>query len=402
MHHPGKAMTLPLITNPFVRDRFTWLAYLMLAYFAYLQAALGPLMPFLRAELSLSYTVAGLHPSAFALGMILTGLIGDHLAQHWERRFIFWSGGAGMAVGALCLASSSHVILTITGALIMGTLGSLLLVTIQATLSDRHGEQRAIALTESNVAASISASLAPMFVGGFQWVGIGWRGALFLAVVILALIATKFHSEPLPEAPQAVRNRPSPARQVLPVSFWAYWAVICLGVSVEWCLIFWGADFLENSVGLSKVNAATMMSIFFLAMVLGRIVGSRLTRVAPGETLLLIAFGITLIGFPIFWLGPIAPLNIAGLFVAGLGVANLFPLTLSVAVGVAPRQADAASSRISLGIGLAILVAPLSLGWVADQLDIQNAYGLVVLLLVIAALVTFFANRLAVRQEIAR
>lgn len=34
--------------SAFVRDRFTWLAYIMLGYFAYLQAALGPALPFLR------------------------------------------------------------------------------------------------------------------------------------------------------------------------------------------------------------------------------------------------------------------------------------------------------------------------------------------------------------------
>ena len=42
----------------FTRDRFTWLAYLALAYFAYVQATLGPLMPFLRDELGMSYTVS--------------------------------------------------------------------------------------------------------------------------------------------------------------------------------------------------------------------------------------------------------------------------------------------------------------------------------------------------------
>ena len=31
----------------------------MLAYFTFTQAALGPLMPFLRTELNLSYTVTG-------------------------------------------------------------------------------------------------------------------------------------------------------------------------------------------------------------------------------------------------------------------------------------------------------------------------------------------------------
>ena len=58
----------------YTRDRYTWLAYFMLAFYAYVQAAMGPAMPFLQAELDLSYTVLAFHISAFALGMILTGL----------------------------------------------------------------------------------------------------------------------------------------------------------------------------------------------------------------------------------------------------------------------------------------------------------------------------------------
>ena len=82
-HPKGKSNKLP-ISKPFVRNDFTWLAYVMLAYFAYLQASFGPLMPFLRAELHLSYTIGSLHVSAFALGMVLAGLLGDRLAHRWD------------------------------------------------------------------------------------------------------------------------------------------------------------------------------------------------------------------------------------------------------------------------------------------------------------------------------
>jgi hypothetical protein len=54
-------MALPSI-QPFVRNRLTWLAYAMLAYIGFTQSMLGPLMPFLRAELSLNYTLGGLLP----------------------------------------------------------------------------------------------------------------------------------------------------------------------------------------------------------------------------------------------------------------------------------------------------------------------------------------------------
>ncbi len=396
------AMIAPT-TNLFVRDRFTWLAYLMLAYYAYAQATLGPLMPFLRTELDLNYTVTGLHISAFALGMILAGLLGDRWAQRRGRRFVFWAGAAGMAAGALILALSRQVALTIIGALVMGWLGSFLLVMIQATLSDRHGEQRAIALTESNVAASISAALAPVFIGTFQRLGLGWRTALYLVAASFLLLFFCFQPEPIPANRPADPNPQRTSRQSLPLLFWGYWTVVILAVSIEWCMIFWGADFLENSVGLSKVNAATMMSLFFGAMVIGRIVGSRLSRIIPSSILLLAALGIVVVGFPLYWLAVMPALNLLGLFLVGLGVANLFPLALSVAVGVAADQANAASARVAMAGGLAILISPLALGWVADQLGIQNAYGVVALLLIAAVTVTWLTNRrVAVKDPVGR
>ncbi len=381
----------------FQRDRFTWLAYLMLAYFAYQQATLGPLMPFLRDELKLNYTITGLHLSAFALGMTLAGLVGDAVVRRWGRRRAFWGGGAGMALGAIAFVLGRHPALTIAAALLMGAPGTLLLITVQATLSDRHGAQRTIALTEANIGASLSAGLAPLCVGNLQRAGIGWRGALLLSALTWAVLTWRGWRVPIPSqaAPPPAAHATAPRTQ-LPAVFWAYWLVIFLGVSAEWSTIFWGADFLETGVGLRKVDAATLMSVFFAAMLLGRILGSRLTRRARLSTLLPGAALLALSGFLPFWLAPVAPLNIAGLFVAGLGIANLFPLTLSAASGsVAPHQADAASSRVTLAAGLAILITPQVLGMLADQVGIKSAYAVVAVFLTAISAAIFSANRLA-------
>lgn len=384
-------MTTVLTTRAFVRVRFTWLTYFMLGYYTYMASTLGPLLPFLRSELKLSYSLAGLHISAFALGMILSGSVGDRLAQKWGRAFVFWGGGAGLALGALGVAWGSQVALTIGGALIMGVCGSLLLMMIQATLADRYGEQRTIALTEANVIASICATLAPMLIGGFQSIGLGWRGGLFVAVIAFSLLFLWFRQEAIPNQPAPV-TRLAHQSAALPRSFWAYWIVLYLGVAVEWCMVSWGADFLVYS-GLDSANAAMMVSLFFLAMVVGRMAGSYLARSIPSPTLLLAAIGITLAGFPLFWLAPVVWLSLIGLFITGLGTANLFPLTLSVAVGTAPNQADLANARVLLGIGLAIISVPLVLGWLADQLNIQNAYGIVGVILIMAMIITFSTNR---------
>src|SRR5258706_11871187 len=129
---------LRAIAAPFVRDRFTWLGYLMLAYYAYIQASLGAMMPLLRGELGLNYTVTGLHLSAFALGMILAGLTGERVGKRFGTRATFWGGAFGMAAGAVLLTLGHHELLTIPSAFISGFIGSNLLVMIQSPLTDQH------------------------------------------------------------------------------------------------------------------------------------------------------------------------------------------------------------------------------------------------------------------------
>lgn len=379
-------------TALFKRDRLTWAAYAMQAYHMFVPAALGPLMPFLRDELNLSYTLGGLHLSAFAAGSVLTGLFGTQITRRWGRAGSVWGGGAAMALGMLALVLARHPLLTIACALLIGCGGAQLLVTIQAMLSDQHGAQRTIALTEANIASSIVAVSVPLCISWFQSTGWGWRGAMVIPILCYALLVAVFGRQPLPRSSNdALPGNGRAAR--LPGLFWLYWVVIFLGVAIEWCITLWGADFLINETGLSQIGAATTMSLFFLAAVIGRVVSSRLARIWPGRLLLWLALAATTVGFPLFWLAASPVLSIIGLFVAGLGVANFYPLTLALALSVAPAQSDAASARISLGTGSAILSMPLLLGWIADQVSIQQAYGIVVVLLALAMTSMVVAGR---------
>ncbi len=374
----------------FKRDRFTWLAYFMLAFYAYMLSALGPLMPFLRTELNLSYSVGALHPSAFALGMILAGLTGSALAERWGRALLFWGGGAGLAVGSLLLVSGRIPELTILGAFVMGFIGSYLVVMVPATLSDRHGSKRAIALTESNVAASISSAFVPVVIGASETIGLGWRTSLVLGVAAFVLLFAIFRRVPLPAGERKAEGKIS---RPLPRRFWAYWLVILLGVALEWCVGFWGADFLVTVVGLEKVTAASLMSVFFVAMVIGRLIGSRLTHTIESRQLLVYAMAVVGAGFPLFWLAQVPVLNVLGLFLAGLGIANLFPLTLSVATSIDPEQSNRASARVSMASGIAILLAPQVLASFADQVGLFNAFGVAAALLVAGGLIVFAESR---------
>jgi fucose permease len=384
-------------TQPFLRDRLTWLAYAMLAYLGFSQSILGPLMPSLRGELQLNFTMGGLLPATLATGLIISGLISDRLARRWSRRVVFWLGSLGLATGVILLTSSHRFESALVAVLVMGTCSSLTQVMIQALLADTHAERRAIALTEANVAASLSTTVTPLVIGGLQSTGLGWRTIPVLILMFLTLLALNFFRQPIPDGP-ARRTQLAEENGSLPVAFWLYWIVLFFLVAVEMSVVVWATDFLDSVAGLSRTDAVLGYSAFPAAMLVGRILGSRLTRRLPSLSLLLIALGVTLVGFPLFWLARLPALNILGLFITGLGIANHYPLTLSIAIGLVPYQSNQASARISMGVGTALLTAPLLLGWLADRLSLQLAYGMVVVLMLVAIVIVAGSRGFSSRQ----
>ncbi len=388
---------------PFVRDRFTWLSYFMLSYFAYVISVLGPAVPFLRKELTLDYTVSAFYLSAFAAGMVIAGFTNAWMAKRFGRSTLFWGGGLLMSLGTVALTLGRSAEVGIISAFLTGLFGSYLLVTVQSSLSEHHGSNRAFALTEANVFAVLAASAAPIAVGIGEAQGWSWRFAIYAGIAIWGLVFIWTRSRiSLPNVHKAdlVMSSSTPKHSKLPRAFWAYVVVVFFAVAIEWCVIFWASTYMETVVGFSKEAAASSVALFTVGQFIGRAAGSWLTRRFPSGNLILIAAAIVLVGFPMFWLGRAPVVNALGLFICGLGVANLFPLTLSLTSAVGMNNPDAASGLTSMSSGIAILLTPQILGIVADRVGIQSAYGIVAPLGIVIIVVTLYANNLA-RQRAA-
>lgn len=373
------------------RDRPTWLFYATLCYYAYLISCLGPAMPFLREELGFPLSIASWHFGAAAAGGVGVGLFGAQVIQRLGRERAHWVGAGGLVVATLLLTLGRQPLVTASGALLSGLLGGLVLVSGQAALADHHGSRRAIALTESNVLASGASILAAVAVGLFGGSVIGWRGAYWLTIPVILVIAWRFGSA-WPTSKAAPRRRVG-GRVTLPGVFWLFVGVLVCGTAVEWCVSYWGAGFLAGAHGLTPSSAAIGMSAFFVGMLVGRAVGTVLARTIDPARLLPGAVGLALVGFPLLWLAPSAPLALAGLLTTGLGIANVYPMAISAAAGLVPENADLALTRVAIGTSGSILLAPLVLGILADRLGIAVAFGIGVPLLVVGLVVAFVASR---------
>src|SRR5215211_8478352 len=113
------------MARTFRRDRLTWIGYVVLAWFAYLQAAPGLVIVHLRDELDLSYSTGGLHVAAFAAGSTVAGVISARLERALGRRALLWSAAALMGAGAIGLTAGSVAELTVGSVLVMGVGGGL-------------------------------------------------------------------------------------------------------------------------------------------------------------------------------------------------------------------------------------------------------------------------------------
>jgi fucose permease len=121
-------------------------------------------------------------------------------------------------------------------------------------------------------------------------------------------------------------------------------------------------------------------------MLVGRTAGVRLFKIFPTRSLFFVAMAAIFAGFLIYWLGVAAPaVAILGLFLMGLGVANLFPIVLGFAMNTAGEATDRASARAVISPGAAILLSPPLLGAFADHAGLHAAqlmlpgYGVLVI-----------------------
>lgn len=372
------------------RTPATWLAYSLLGYFAYLQAAPGAVVPFLRDELGFSYPLAGFHLTLFALGGLLASVTSVRVEQHLGRSTLAWVGAGGMAGGAIGLVAGAAAAVTLPAALVMGWTGTWVAVAVQAALADEHGAKRSVAFSESNVLGSLGALALPAVVGVSQTVGLGWRFGVLLALGMAVIIAgglrgVRLVSAPVPRGPTLATPRPAPGA----------WPVLALMFSVtaaEWSIGFWSASFLDQEVGLPSASAVALSSLFFAGMLAGRVAGSVLARRRSATQLLGASLVLTAMSFPLFWLATEPAVAAIGLVLLGLGLGNSFPLALALTIGTAPEQAARLSARALAVATLAVLTMPLTVGTLASALGLRWALGLVLLLLGLAASMLLLAR----------
>jgi MFS family permease len=391
------AETTNLQNRLVVRGSTTWYCYLLFGFFTYLLNIQGNVVPFLKSELDLSFWAVSLHSSAVAVGLIAVGLLGDWVRRRIGRPNALRLAVGGMATGAvlLCLARASWA--SIASCAILGFFGGLIPSIASAILADIHREERDTAFAEATAISYAFGILGPLTTGLFLWFALGWRYAVVGGAVFGGLVLLRFRRLSLPASASDGVSR----HGRLPGPYWAYWCLGVAGIALEFSILLWAPTFLEQVTKFPAAWAAAIAAGFSFGMLLGRFATSFLVRWVPAGYVFMLALLITLVGFGLYWGFNQPAAVVLGIFALGLGIGPLYPLTLGFAIGAAPRAIDVASARFMLAAGAAILLAPIILGRLADEVGLRVAH-LMVPALVATALVCFLIAQAMQRRTKAR
>ncbi len=352
---------------------------------------LGPLLPTLSARWSLNYSQAGslftVQFLASTVGVALSGLC----ISRWGFRFSIRAGLLAMAVGVAALPYGSRFLGTGCIALYGAGLG-LAIPAANLLVAQVNQLRRSAALNLLNFSWSLGAVACPFLVAAaargseVSLLLASFAGLLFLVSLGIAAMPTHIVE------PQATRS--DVAQRAVQVD-WRSRPVLLLGalfflyVGVENSVGGWIASYAKTLGNWPLDRSLMSPSFFYSALMAGRWLASLLLRRVEEITLARAGLLTACAGMTWVLLSHSLPGVLAGASIAGLGLAAVYPITISLL----SREFGEAASRVGsvmftmANFGGAFL--PWLLGYSSNRLGSLRA-GMVVPLIAGALMCTLY------------
>lgn len=343
------------------------------------------LIPSVMPSITSEYQAAGLSLAAIglifpvrAVGSILGNLLAGVGSDALGYGRMVWLSSLLLA-GGLALAGLVHPwLLFLAAFVVISATQSALGTAINALTADANPNARASALNTLHGVYGIGAALSPLIFAYLLEVGVAWRWMLTgtaLLWLLYGLVSFALQSAPS----TASQRRPS---QFLDLSmlaappFLALFAIAFFYNGIAYSLLGWVALFMQESAGFSAFFSISLISVFYVALTVGRFVCAAISeRVGYGMTLLGLAVGITAT-YPVVVLGSSGLWVAVGVFLTGLSLSGLFPMALAYGSRLFPERAGAVSGTLNVSMTLGAMIPPVWTGVIAELWSFQAALGI--------------------------
>ncbi|MDX1430917.1 MAG: MFS transporter [Gammaproteobacteria bacterium] len=233
----------------------------------------------------------------------------------------------------------------------------------------------AIVAVHTMVGAGLA--VGPLLAGYFisHWGWLGFPATLLAGVVALTLLAAALAFPAAAVAGDATAA-PQTGNARRSAGFWLLLAIAVLYAFAEGTFSNWAVLFLRDTKGLPEMTAALGLSMFWAALVGGRLLVSvMLVRVAP-ERIWIALPVIMIVAFELLPLGD-SPATGIGLFaLAGLGCSAFFPLTVALAQSRHPGEGAWVGSMLIAALMIGVGLGSFIIGPLREWLALERLYQL--------------------------
>ncbi|WP_227999779.1 MFS transporter [Nocardia australiensis] len=286
------------------------------------------------------------------------------------------------AASSLLLGGAGSAATLFIAAFLLGITSGIYSVTINTAAAHAEDRLSRPVLTGCYAAYSL-ATLAASIIAGLA-VGAALNPLAHLLVVntvTLVALAGVFLIDNAPR-PDAFRIPRPTSRKVWVAAAIGFAALFGEGVITDWSAYFLRAEIL----GSADARQAWGYTSFAICMVIGRSLGATLIARIGERRLLLAAVVLGVVGGTAVAASPNLSVALIGYASAGLGLANLYPMTISLAArAAAAHRQDAITSVSSIGY-LGLLLGPATVGLCSSVITLRGALLLPPLMLCAVAL----------------
>ncbi len=365
---------------------------------------LPSVMPSITAEFAASgMTLAaiGLIFPAGAAGGILGNLLSGVGSDLIGRRRLVWLAALLLALALALAAGAKLWALFLISYIVVSTAQSALSTGINALISDANRATRARALNTLHGVYGVGAAVSPLIIGYLIDQGLQWRwalGGLGVIWLIYSLVAYGIFRR-TPNDEQGSKGQRLDLAMLRGGPFLALFVAgfIYNGVAVS--LLGWVAVFMKQSAGSSTLLSVSLISVFYVALTIGRFFcAAYAERIGYATTLLILAIGIT-VTYPLVVV-TVNPWVVAvGVFLTGLSFSGLFPTILAYGSRLYPEQTGTLSGTLSIALTIGSMVPPLWTGVIASRWSFQAALGINYVMVLPLIFIALYLGRIEVHQQ---
>lgn len=365
--------------------RLVWTTYAINGFGAMLG---GAVLPAVIADYGLSPPLAGLFVGLPAIGVIVAGLVGGVLADVLGTQRLLALGMAGLAFSVALTGSAPTISILLIGVCCFGMANGLIEVSGNAIIAATSGERAAPELNRLNFFFGLGALTSPACVAIILSHGLAWRDAYYLATVpsVVLAFACFRHSSPIDS-----RHGRLDVRTLAPVvrhpSVILIWIGAVLLLAAEQGTTGWISTHMLRRNVLSTESASLALSVYWLAVLAGRLVNTRLRTRATYRAIVAIELAGSIIFVGMTLAANTMVAGLLGLGLVGLFMAGLYPTLMALATRTNSASPGVIVGILVTGVGVGKLCGPALIGFAAGRVGLSTAMNLIPVLLLGAAFV---------------